>query len=61
MNEKEEEFEFHRLKQLVKENLKHNPQELRKIIFNKINEHIGDHPMEDDFTLLIMRRSLNSS
>jgi sigma-B regulation protein RsbU (phosphoserine phosphatase) len=60
MNEKEEEFEFDRLKQLVKKNLKRSPQELRKIIFNKVNEHIGDHPMEDDFTLLIMRRSLNS-
>jgi sigma-B regulation protein RsbU (phosphoserine phosphatase) len=60
MNNKEEEFEFYRLKHLVKENLSKSPQELRKIIFDKVRDHIGDHPMEDDFTLLIMRRSSNS-
>ena len=56
MNEKEDEFEFPRLKALASENRTASCLKLKELIFTHVKEHIGDSPMTDDFTLLISRR-----
>jgi sigma-B regulation protein RsbU (phosphoserine phosphatase) len=56
MNEKEEEFEFDRLKDLLKNHHSENSQKILDRIFSQVKDHIGSNPMEDDFTLLVSRR-----
>ena len=56
MDKNEVEFEFDRLKDIVKKNRTENSQKLLEHIFSAVQKHIGTNPMEDDFTLLVTRR-----
>lgn len=56
MNEKEEEFEMTRLKKTIKASAQLSCDQLKEEIFNRVHDHIGPNPLEDDFTLLITKR-----
>ena len=56
MNKNEDEFEFDRLKEILKKHHTENSNILLKRIFSQVKKHIGSNPMEDDFTLLVSRR-----
>jgi sigma-B regulation protein RsbU (phosphoserine phosphatase) len=56
MNKDEDEFEFDRLKEILKKHHTENSNLLLKRIFTQVKKHIGSNPMEDDFTLLVSRR-----
>lgn len=56
MNEKEEEFELERLKQLVKANQHQKLSELKETIIEAVRDHVGSQQLEDDFTLMLIRK-----
>jgi len=56
MDNKEVEFEMSALKTTIKESLSMNSEQLKEEIFKRVNDHIGNVPLSDDFTLLISRR-----
>ncbi len=56
MNEKEEEFELERLKQLVKANQHQKLSELKETIIEAVRDHVGSQHLEDDFTLMLIRK-----
>ena len=56
MNKDEDEFEFDRLKEILKKHHTENSKILLNRIFKQVKKHIGSNPMEDDFTLLVSRR-----
>lgn len=56
MDADEEEFEFDRLKDIVRKHNNESSQILLDHIFDAVQEHIGETPMSDDFTLLVTRR-----
>ena len=56
MNKNEDEFEFDRLKEILKKHHTENSKTLLNRIFKQVKKHIGSNPMEDDFTLLVSRR-----
>ena len=56
MDSDEEEFEMAQLKKTIKENCNVSSNNLKKEIIDRIHDHIGDIPLSDDFTLLIVRR-----
>jgi sigma-B regulation protein RsbU (phosphoserine phosphatase) len=57
MNESEEEFGFKKLKEIISEHKSLATENLKSVIINKVNNHIGDIPLGDDFTLLILKRT----
>jgi len=56
MNEKEEEFEFSRLKEIVIKNHKNSVDGIKDQIFSAVKHHVGTNPLEDDYTMMIARR-----
>ena len=56
MNEKEEEFEFSRLKEIVLKNHKTGVEAIKNQIFSAVKHHVGTNPLEDDYTMMIARR-----
>jgi sigma-B regulation protein RsbU (phosphoserine phosphatase) len=56
MNEQEQEFGLTALKKLIIDTHRKGSEYLKNEIIRQVKDHIGDHPMEDDFTLLISRR-----
>jgi sigma-B regulation protein RsbU (phosphoserine phosphatase) len=57
MNESEEEFGFNKLKEIVSEYKSLKTEKLKSVIIKDVNNHIGDIPLSDDFTLLILKRT----
>lgn len=57
MNERDEEFGEERLKQLVAAHLNLSALEMRKIIVSNVQQHCGNIPLQDDLTLLIIKRN----
>ena len=56
MNDKEEEFEFSRLKEIVIQNHSQSVEQIRDHIFNAVKHHVGSNPLQDDYTMMIARR-----
>ncbi len=56
MDSDEEEFEITGLKKTIKGCLLSSTEKLKQEIVEKVNDHIGAVPLNDDFTLLISRR-----
>ena len=56
MNEKEEEFGLTRLQELVLKHRLENIDALKERIINAVKEHTGGKSLDDDFTLLLVRK-----
>ena len=56
IDQEEVEFELNGLKKTVKANLNLPSEKLKEEIINRVNDHIGENQLSDDFTLLITRR-----
>ncbi len=56
MNKNEEEFGLKRLQQLVLNHRNEQLESLKERIINAVNEHTGGKSLEDDFTLLLVRK-----
>jgi sigma-B regulation protein RsbU (phosphoserine phosphatase) len=56
MNKKEEEFGLEALKKIITSNHRQGSALLKDEIIRQVKNHIGNRPLEDDFTLLISRR-----
>ncbi len=56
MNEKEEEFEFRRLKEIALKNHQSQVEIIKDKIFTAVKHHVGSNPLEDDYTIMIARR-----
>ena len=56
MNQKEEEFEFKRLKDIIIANHHCSVEVIKEKIFSAVKHHIGSMPLEDDYTMMIARR-----
>lgn len=59
-NSKEEQFGLKRVMQIVSENHDKSPEEILKILTDKLQEFIGDQPIEDDITIMILKRTDSS-
>ena len=55
MNEKEEEFEFSRLKEIVLQNNQCSVETIKDKIFTAVKHHVGSNPLQDDYTMMIAR------
>lgn len=59
-NNREEQFGLNRVKQIVSENHDKSPEEILKILTDKLQEFIGEQPIEDDITIMILKRTDSS-
>lgn len=57
MNEKEEEFELKRLEQLVKAHQHQKLDDLKETIIDAVRSHVGSQLLDDDFTLMLLRKT----
>ncbi|WP_456407682.1 PP2C family protein-serine/threonine phosphatase [Caldithrix abyssi] len=57
MNEKEEEFELKNLQKLVRANRKQTLKELKETIIHAVRAHVGSQLLDDDFTLMLLRKT----
>ena len=54
-NEDNEEFGYHRLRELVKEHCTQTPEEIERVILNELTTFCGTKPPSDDLTLLVIK------
>lgn len=59
-NSQEEQFGLKRVMQIVSENHDKSPETILKILTDKLQEFIGDQPIEDDITIMILKRTDSS-
>ncbi|MHB2148670.1 PP2C family protein-serine/threonine phosphatase [Calditrichota bacterium LG25] len=57
MNENEEEFELKNLQKLVLANRKQTLKELKETIIHAVRAHVGSQLLDDDFTLMLLRKT----
>ncbi len=56
MNDREEEYGEKRLIKILKENLHLSSEMLKSVIIQDVHKHIGSVPLQDDFTLLVIKK-----